>query len=143
MPEEKKSTVLRILDVNCNRLREALRVLEEYVRFVVNNSETANILKQLRHSLRLFEDECNRSELIISRDTKTDPFARETKPIEMMRTSLRDVLIANCKRAQEAARVLEEYVKITQYAQAAVHAKTLRFALYDAEKNLMELIDNE
>ncbi|MFP4417296.1 MAG: thiamine-phosphate pyrophosphorylase [Chitinivibrionales bacterium] len=142
LSEEEKSAVFRILDVNCNRLREALRVLEEYVRFVVTAPETATILKKLRHSLKLFEDECNRSNLVISRDTQTDPFAQETKPEEMMRTSLEDVLVANCKRAQEAARTLEEYVKITKFASAAAHAKRLRFSLYEAEKKLMEHVGN-
>ncbi len=43
--------VLRILDANLNRAREALRVVEDYARFVLNDDALCGELKQLRHDL--------------------------------------------------------------------------------------------
>src|SRR5262245_53051634 len=43
--------VLRILDANANRAREALRVIEDYARFVLNDDALCGSLKQLRHDL--------------------------------------------------------------------------------------------
>ena len=41
----------RILDANANRSREALRVLEDHCRFVLNDAFLSAQLKQLRHDL--------------------------------------------------------------------------------------------
>ena len=39
----------RILDANFNRAREALRVVEEYCRFVLNSGALSERAKRLRH----------------------------------------------------------------------------------------------
>jgi hypothetical protein len=44
-----------------------------------------------------------------------------------------DVLFANLKRAEEAARVLEEIIKINNRKRSGLF-KQVRFALYDFEK---------
>jgi thiamine-phosphate pyrophosphorylase len=41
--------VLRILDANANRAREALRVIEDYARFALDDERVCGSLKQLRH----------------------------------------------------------------------------------------------
>ena len=41
--------VLRILDANANRAREALRVIEDYARFVLDDAGLSAELKQFRH----------------------------------------------------------------------------------------------
>src|SRR5687767_15694896 len=43
--------VLRLLDANANRAREALRVIEDYARFVLDDRETSAELKAIRHDL--------------------------------------------------------------------------------------------
>ena len=43
------SSVLRILDANANRAREALRVIEDYARFALNHQQISRDLKQLPH----------------------------------------------------------------------------------------------
>ena len=43
--------VLRLLDANFNRAREALRVIEDYARFVLNDGAISSGLKQIRHDL--------------------------------------------------------------------------------------------
>ena len=42
---------LRIIDANFNRSREALRVMEEYARFVLDDGVATGQLKSLRHEL--------------------------------------------------------------------------------------------
>src|SRR5205814_658188 len=41
----------RILDASANRAREAIRVLEDFVRFSLNDAFLSRQLKQLRHDL--------------------------------------------------------------------------------------------
>src|SRR5918999_4921729 len=43
--------VLRLLDANANRAREALRVIEDYARFVLDDRDTSAELKAIRHDL--------------------------------------------------------------------------------------------
>jgi len=43
--------LLRLLDANANRAREALRVLEDYARFVLNDPALSADLKSIRHTL--------------------------------------------------------------------------------------------
>ncbi|MGL4462466.1 MAG: Clp protease N-terminal domain-containing protein, partial [Planctomycetia bacterium] len=42
----------RIVDANANRAREALRVMEDYARFVLEDRELGRTIKELRHELR-------------------------------------------------------------------------------------------
>jgi thiamine-phosphate pyrophosphorylase len=53
------------------------------------------------------------------------------------------VLSGNFKRAQEAARVIEEYAKISPAAHVSEKAKTIRFSLYDLEKRYMKKATHE
>src|SRR6056297_2308265 len=116
IPPEK---LYRVLDANCNRLREALRIVEECFRFVYANEPLTVELKQLRHRVKEFERQLDAVQLLGGRDTATDPFSRENRPEEMDRSNLNRLLTANLKRAQEAARVLEEFSKLSGPAGAS------------------------
>lgn len=132
------SKVLRIIDVNLNRLREALRVVEEYFRFMSLDEPTASALKLLRHSLELIEADFGADSLVASRDVGTDPFASVNRPEEAGRPTPRALLLANFKRSQEAARVIEEYAKLGRRGESSDAAKAIRFKLYNIEKDVME-----
>jgi thiamine-phosphate pyrophosphorylase len=123
-----------VLDANCNRIREALRVIEEYYRFISENESAAIELKKLRHELISIEDVLGREQLLEHRDSETDCFADHVRPEEMRRENGNSLLTANFKRAQEAARVLEEYTKITPDRTISEKAKRIRFSLYRLEK---------
>ena len=43
--------LLRILDANAKRAREALRVMEESARFILDDPQLTKAAKQLRHDL--------------------------------------------------------------------------------------------
>ena len=143
MPRNESEAILRVIDANLNRLREALRVIEEYFRFINLNKNISIDLKQLRHSLEGLEKSFDQKALLEARDTVTDPFAGKNRDEELSRTNEIDIVKASFKRAQEAARVLEEYTKITQPQSRSEKAKDIRFMLYKIEKNIMGKIVDE
>jgi len=137
-----KNVVYRILDANLNRLREGLRVVEEYFRFIENNAELSIQLKGLRHELKEIELHLGRDNLIANRDTATDCFSNENRPEELTRECIEDIVIAGFKRSQEASRVIEEYAKVAHMPDVSERAKKIRFTLYTIEKNLWDNTHN-
>jgi thiamine-phosphate pyrophosphorylase len=131
--EKISAPVLRVLDANLNRAREGLRVLEDTARFVWESSTLFRQLRGLRHAL----DRTTRAaypRLVASRDSVRDMGRR------MAETGARDrkgLAAANFRRAQEAVRVLEEYGKVFSPG-AAGRFKKIRFALYSAERRVVE-----
>ena len=97
----------RLIDANLNRLREGIRVVEDIYRYIFNDKEVASSLKKLRHNSRISLNK----ELLDSRDITNDVLKISTKS-EQTRENLNSILIANFKRAQESARVLEEFCKL-------------------------------
>jgi thiamine-phosphate pyrophosphorylase len=143
MNDVDKKNIFRVLDANLNRLREALRVIEEYFRFIVPKTEAAEHMKKLRHDLEELDRGFDPKRLLTGRDTESDPFANINRPEEMDRETVVQVVAANFKRSQEAARVIEEYSKITDAAFLSEKAKTIRFLLYSIEKLFMESVYHE
>ena len=129
--------IYRVLDANLNRLREALRVIEEYYRFMDEREDVCITLKEMRHTLVQVEEELGKELLLEHRDTATDCFAKETRPEELARAGIHGLLSANFKRGQEATRVIEEYSKIIVARAVPGMAKQVRFALYNLEKKLL------
>ena len=121
---------LRLLDANLNRLREGIRVVEDIYRYIFNDKQTATQLKTLRHNSRIDIYK----ELLDSRDIKNDVLKVSTTS-EQNRTDLNSILIANFKRAQESARVLEEFGKLIDI-DTSENFKNIRYELYHLEKNI-------
>jgi len=115
-------------------LREALRVIEEFFRFILEEEESCVSLKRIRHSLTDMEKRIGYELLLSNRDTGRDCFASATRPEEMNRLERSDVLNANFKRAQEACRVLEEYSKLSGAKDVSRSVKEIRFSLYSLQK---------
>ena len=122
---------LRLLDANLNRLREGIRVVEDIYRYIFNDKQTSSKLKQLRHNSRINIY----NELLNSRNIQNDVLKVSTKS-EQNRTDLNSILIANFKRAQESARVLEEFGKLISI-EVSENFKSIRYELYDLEKNIL------
>lgn len=121
--------VVRLIDANLNRLKEGIRVIEDIARYHDNNASLSLKLKNLRHQCRIDEKYL---ELLSSRDSINDVLRPSTKS-EMNRENIKDILIANYKRAQESARVLEEVAKIWG-GKLAERFKNIRYELYALEK---------
>ena len=109
-------------------------MIEEYHRFIVNNEAASVELKQLRHELMEIEGTLGPRLLLEHRDSANDCFADAVRPEEMRRDGAGGLLAANYKRAQEAARVIEEYAKIIDETETSEQAKKLRFSLYRMEQ---------
>jgi thiamine-phosphate pyrophosphorylase len=126
--------VLRLLDANLNRAREALRVLEDYARFILDDNVLSAGLKELRHELagasRLIG-----AEAIAFRDTPNDVGRDNKTPAEMLRADLADVITAAGKRLGEALRAIEEYLKTLAPKQAAA-VESIRYRFYAIEQRL-------
>jgi len=122
---------LRLLDANLNRLREGIRVVEDIYRYIFNDKTIATQLKKLRHNARisLYED------LLESRDIQNDVLKVSTAS-EQNRTDLTSILVANFKRAQESARVLEEFTKLLEI-EISENFKSIRYELYHLEKSIL------
>jgi thiamine-phosphate pyrophosphorylase len=125
---------LRILDANANRAREALRVVEDYARFVLDDGQLSAKLKQLRHDLATatagFVDEA-----ILHRDTPGDVGTTNKTPTEQSREDVNHVVTAAGKRLGEALRTIEEYLK-TADASRAAQVERIRYAFYDIEQQI-------
>ena len=92
--------IYRIIDANLNRLREGIRVIEDITRYSLNNKTLCIKLKDLRHKARID------TSLLHYRDIKND-VSKQSSSSEAKRANLRDISIANFKRSQESARVIE------------------------------------
>ena len=127
---------LRLIDANLNRLKEGIRVVEDIFRYYYDNKEVSLKLKSLRHLCRID----NYIEVLSKRDTKNDVL-RESIKSEQNRTDLNSILIANFKRAQESARVLEEITKLTSIEDSE-NFKYIRYELYNLETVLINITSN-
>ncbi len=126
----------RILDAAANRAREGLRVLEDYVRFTLDDRHLTSLLKNWRHRLAAILSEIDRHGLVASRDTRRDVGTSVKTRREGIRETLLDVVTANFKRVQEATRTLEEYGKLLSPAKGR-QLEELRYDLYTIEKGVM------
>ncbi|AKL98542.1 hypothetical protein [Endomicrobium proavitum] len=126
-----KKNVCRIIDANLNRCREGLRVVEDCLRYVLNDGALYKKIRDIRHNTDKILRECY-SCLIQERDTVTD--SGRDMP-ETAKKELPEILAANFKRAQESLRVLEEYSK-TVFPQSSAKFKTQRYAAYNLEKKV-------
>jgi thiamine-phosphate pyrophosphorylase len=127
----------RILDAAANRAREAVRVLEDYTRFALDDAFLSRLLKQLRHDFAAAIQLLPSALLLEARDTPGDVGAAISTAAEWQRQSLEAVVQANAKRLQEALRSLEEYGKVLS-SEFAERVEQLRYASYTLERALVQ-----
>lgn len=119
----------RLIDANLNRLKEGVRVIEDIARYLNDDTLLASKLKNIRHECKIN----NYVDIIKSRDSINDVL-KDSTISEMQRADIDSILIANYKRTQESARVLEEVFKILDPAMSDKFKK-IRYELYTLEKN--------
>lgn len=133
-------SIWRILDANSNRAREALRVIEEYARFTLDDAALSELAKNLRHALAAALAPLTAARAIVMRDTPGDVGTALAGAGEYQRASTLDVLRAAGKRLSEALRAIEEYGKTVDAALAA-EVEGLRYRAYDLEKRVLHVAD--
>jgi thiamine-phosphate pyrophosphorylase len=122
----------RLLDAAANRAREALRVLEDVARFILNDAVLSQELKGLRHGLQQTIAKLANHRPLLARDTIGDVGTAISLPSEMTRGSLLSLVRSNAARAQEALRSLEELAKLTD-SELAGRFEQLRYRTYTIE----------
>jgi thiamine-phosphate pyrophosphorylase len=140
---------LRMIDANLNRSSEGIRVLEDVARFLLNDTELCQRLRNLRHDLAQ-EAKALRVGLLSQRDAEYDvghlyPISsREKKPNVKTASvqGLLDLVTANAKRVEEALRVIEELAKLPEMNSKLNSAsfEQRRFAFYTLERDLISRI---
>lgn len=128
--------ILRIIDANCNRIGEGLRVLEDIARFTLNDQYLMQQLKTMRHDL-VKQLSGFGTGLLTARDTEGDIGPGSTKIASQ--TDLATLARANAKRVEEALRVVEELAKLPEVS-TRLNSKNFeiaRFKLYATEKELL------
>ncbi len=123
----------RVLDANLNRAREALRVLDDHARFVLNDRLLTETVKALRHGLAAASGQLPPTLLLAARDTPGDVGTNVSAAGEYERGSSAQVAAVNLKRLQEALRSVEEYGKLfgTGFAR---EVEALRYWSYTLER---------
>lgn len=125
----------RVLDASANRAREALRILDDYCRFVIDDPLLTREIKQLRHDLTALLDRLPAHLLTGSRETLRDVGVTITAGREMVRTSTMEIAHINLKRLHEALRSLEEFGKLLD-ADFSAGVEAIRYRAYTIEKAL-------
>ena len=130
----RQEQIYRIIDVNLNRVSEGLRVIEDGVRFILNDSQLAHRARQMRHSLIKMRGkipELGPERLLKYRDSRKDVGASFK---EEKRKNVRELIRANFKRVEEAERSLEEFSKLLDVPSLEMEFKEIRFQTYTLEK---------
>ena len=129
--------LIRILDANSNRAREALRVCEEITRFILNHRRFSSQLKNMRHDITSAVKRLPvpYKVFLAGRESKHD-VGNDMVVYHKRAINYTDLFISNMKRAQEAVRVLEEFSKVIS-KNTSRHFQKIRFALYQLEKKML------
>jgi thiamine-phosphate pyrophosphorylase len=143
-PSAAPEALARIVDANLNRSAEALRVLEDLVRFYWNLPGLAGELKQIRHNLLelCVPAPAERAALARSRDIEGD-VGRDSSVAAAAadadgRLTADWIAVRNLERLKESLRALEESSRAWRPALAAPIGK-LRYQVYSLEKGLLTL----
>lgn len=121
--------IYQIIDVNINRSREALRILEDIARFYLVKEDLMLKIRNIRHSIQNYEKKYLLKNYILYRNSLWD-IGKEAKPVNKF--TLMDLIKANFKRLQESLRVLEECSNLINTP--PIFFQNLRFKTYDLEK---------
>ena len=139
--DKNKNKILRVIDANYNRAKEGMRVVEDIFRFIEEDDPMRALARAIRHGISKYTPARLLLDAAQTRDSSKD-LGRKTDILELSRSSVNDILIANLQRAKEALRVLEECFKITCPKNVA-KIKQLRYQLYEAEKEIFAKIKNK
>ncbi|MGI9176931.1 MAG: thiamine phosphate synthase [Pirellulales bacterium] len=132
--------VWRAIDASANRAGEALRVLEDVLRFGLDDQHLTGLAKNLRHDLAgVLAHEDLRSR-IAARDVGGDVGVGLEAAASLTRGSLGDLVAANAARAAQALRSLQECAAVVA-ADTATVFEAIRYRLYTLERAAVVAVD--
>ncbi len=133
----------RLLDACINRSAEGLRVLEDIARFSFDHQKMSSDIRKLRHEIReLFK---GREKELLSSRKALDDVGIETsmKQKQDERKNLKDTVLSNFKRVEEALRSIEEILKSKGEYLAGKKMETLRFSVYCLEPEFISFFSRK
>ncbi len=134
-----QNSVLRTIDANFNRTREALRVIEDILRFSQADRKILLKLRTIRHYFTSSYISHFKSLPLSFRDVEKDE-GKENKPYPAK--NLIQILKRNLMRAGEGLRTIEECSRISAPDSTKIWQK-LRFDIYAIEKEILLCIQDK
>lgn len=128
--------IWRAIDASANRAAEALRVVEDMARFVLDDAALTSLAKNLRHDLAALLAADTMRDRVALRDAEADVGASLEAAAALHRTSVADLVAANAARAAQALRSLEECAAVVS-PETATGFSGLRYRLYTLERGLL------
>ena len=119
----------RLLDAASNRASEAVRVVEDIVRFIFDDHILTEHWKVFRHNLSSVLQAFPVELRLAFRQTDTDVGSSITLGSEVRRSDVAELLAANMARLQQSLRSLEEAAKLIDIS-AAQKIEGLRYRSY-------------
>ncbi len=129
--------VAQLIDANLDRAREGIRVIEDWCRFGLKRKDLVVTLKNLRQELGANHKDAYKH----ARSTHSDPGAELSHPFQQNRIAPLKVVCANCARAQEALRVIEEFSRGSNNQLSVISSK-IRYELYSVEQEILKASNN-
>jgi len=130
--------LLRIVDANYNRTKEALRVCEDITRFLLDDVILTKKFKSARHKVTeiIKKSPVGYEKVVLERQSAKDV----GKDLDLKkRKGIEGLLLSNIQRAKESLRVLEEIYK-TLDQKISGQFKNIRFSVYSLEKSAVKKI---
>ncbi|MDR3198485.1 MAG: thiamine phosphate synthase [Planctomycetaceae bacterium] len=127
--------IYRLLDAAANRGKEAVRVVEDFVRFILDHPELTRRLKDFRHEFQNILNSFPTRSRLAARNTEYDVGTALEGNSEYRRDSADSVLAANFGRLQESLRSLEEFSKLVK-PEISRRFEQLRYQCYTLQKNV-------
>ncbi len=129
--------IAQIVDVNLDRAREGLRVMEDWARFALGRKDLVKSFKNFRqilgkHHLKLYKE---------SRNFIIDNSAGLSHPEQFKRNEASSIISSNAGRVQEALRVIEEFSRDHNQILSKISSE-IRYEIYNLEIALLEAESN-
>ncbi len=110
-------------------------MVEEAIRFVLEEPDLTARLKGIRHDITRALGTFPNGDLLSARNSEEDVGRRLYQEEEGRRTGYEEIVRANMRRTEEAIRALEEFSKVID-SRIGENFKDIRFQLYSLEKDL-------
>jgi thiamine-phosphate pyrophosphorylase len=131
--QEGTSGIWRAVDASANRAAEALRVLEDVLRFGLDDEHLTRLAKNLRHDLADVLSRHGLWQRTAARDVIGDVGVGVAAQAGLARGGLSDLVAANAARATQALRSLQECAAVVA-TEAAGGFESIRYRVYTLER---------
>ena len=131
--------IWRAVDASANRASEALRVIEDVVRYTLDDVVLTALAKDLRHGLAAVLARPELADRGAARDVAGDVGQGLDAAASLPRTGIADLVAANAARGTQAVRSLEECAAVVA-PEASSSFERIRYRLYDLERRVMAIL---